>query len=208
MRLLEAFEVFEKLKASVFSTNDAAALLSMSRASASQLLLRLAASGHLAKLKRGLWGLKAKLEPFLIPSYLTSPFPSYISLQSALYHHGMISQIPTVLYAISLGRTRQYQTSVVDVSIHHVDVNFFHDYVTDNQSGIKIATPEKALLDFFYLSDTQTNLFSSLPEIELPPNFQKTRALRLIKTIPSLKKRTLVLKRFKEKFNKLVIRQR
>ena len=198
MKLLDAFGILEKLNASVFSTNDAAGLLGMSRVSASQLLLRLTTAGHLIKLKRGLWGVKTKLEPFLIPGYLTSPFPSYISLQSALYHYGMISQIPTTIYAVSLSRTRRYHTLIADVSIHHIDVSFFRDYITDEKFGIKIATPEKALLDFFYLSDTQTNLFSSLPELELPSNFQKKRALRLINAIQSPKKRTLVLKRFKK----------
>ena len=199
MRLLDALSVFERLNTSVFSTNDAAAALGMSRASASQALSRLAVGGHLVRLKQGLWGLKTKLEPFLIPSYLTSPFPSYVSLQSALYYHGMISQIPTTLYAVSLGRTRQYHTPIIDISIHHIDVDFFYGYQTDEQSGVQIAVPEKALLDVFYLSDTQTKLFSSLPEIELPANFKKKEALSLINRIKSPKKRTLVLRRFEEK---------
>lgn len=54
MKLLDAYDVLEKLGASVFSTNDAAAALGMSRASVSQLLLRLAKSNRLMKLKRGL----------------------------------------------------------------------------------------------------------------------------------------------------------
>jgi predicted transcriptional regulator of viral defense system len=203
MRLLDALSVFEKLGTPVFSTNDAAAILNISRASASQLLLRLAKGNHLMKLKRGLWGLSNLLEPLLVPDYLTSPFPSYVSLQSALYYHGMISQIPEVLYAVSLGRTRYYHTPLVDVSIHHIDIGFFGDYLTDEKSGIRMATPEKALLDVFYLSDTQTKLFSSLPEIELPKRFNRNRALSLINSIRSPKKRTRALRCF-EAFSKLL----
>ncbi|MBL4818517.1 MAG: hypothetical protein JKY15_04710 [Deltaproteobacteria bacterium] len=198
MRLLEALTQLKKINMPVFSTNDAAAMLGKSRISTSQMLLRLAASNHLMSLKKGLWGFKSKLEPLMLPSYLVSPFPCYISLQSALYFHGMISQIPQVLYAVSLGRTRRYHTPLVDVSIHHIDVGFFNGYVIDKQSSVKMATPEKALLDVLYLSDTRTKLFHSLPEVDLPPHFKVKQALKMIDTITSQKKRTLVLERFQK----------
>lgn len=52
--------------------------------------------------------------------YLTGPFPSYVSPQTALFYHEMISQIPHIIYAVSLARTRQYKTPLGNVSIHHL----------------------------------------------------------------------------------------
>jgi hypothetical protein len=34
--------------------------------------------------------------------------------------HGMISQIPSVVYAVSISRTRRYATAVAEFSVHHV----------------------------------------------------------------------------------------
>jgi len=42
--------------------------------------------------------------------FLTAPFPAYVSLQSALYLHGMISQVPALTYAVTLARSRRLAT--------------------------------------------------------------------------------------------------
>ena len=45
----------------------------------------------------GLWATDLSLDPLRLPEYLTAPLPSYVSFQSALFFHGMISQIPNVI---------------------------------------------------------------------------------------------------------------
>ena len=97
----------EALGQSLFETRDLTALLNVADSSATRTASRLARAGLLMKLGRGKWALSRNLNRLSVPEFLTSPFPSYISLQSALYHHGMISQIPAVIYAVSLARTRR-----------------------------------------------------------------------------------------------------
>jgi predicted transcriptional regulator of viral defense system len=200
MKLVEAQAKLLLLKQSIISTADAAVCLKVTRAHASKLLERLAKAGIVISLARGLWSLAKTVDPLELPEYLTAPFPSYISLQTALYYHGMVSQIPSVTYTVSLARTRRYSTPYGVISIHHIDASFFSDYtvVGDAHSHIKMATPEKALLDVFYLTPAKSNLFKLLPELELPKNFNVKKAYQIIRKIKSTKRRTIVKKKFED----------
>jgi len=153
VRLIDVHARLLKMGVPVFQTSDAAAFLGIGGAHASKMLARLAESGHLAKLGRGRWGFEGRIDPFALPEYLTAPYPSYVSLQSALYQHGMISQIPAMTYAVSIARTRKFTTALGTVSVHHVDPSFFFGHRTAGRGPGKIATPEKALMDFLYLSE-------------------------------------------------------
>jgi hypothetical protein len=65
-------------------------------------------------------------------------------------------------------------------------------------SGIKLATPEKALVDFLYLSPTRGRLFTALPELELPRGFRRSVAREWVRRIPSQRLRTIVARRLDE----------
>jgi len=198
MRLVDVHARLLKMGIPVFQTSDAAAYLGVGSAHASKMLARLAASGHLARLGRGRWGFRDRIDPFALPEYLTSPFPSYVSLQSALYHHGMISQIPSVLYAVSLARTRTYVIPLGTVSVHHVDPSFFFGHQPAAKGSGKIATPEKALIDFLYLSPARTRLFRALPELEFPAGFKVKEARKIIRRIRSVRRKNHVSRLFDE----------
>lgn len=173
MRIDVALSRIRQAGTPVLRTADVMAILKIRKDHASQIMSRLSRSGHVTRLKRGVWLTADHCDPFALVEYLTAPFPAYISLQSALYHHGMISQIPASVYCVSPARTRVYKTPVGDFSIHHIDETLFFGFDETGKTNIKIATPEKALIDFFYLSCSKTRLFTALPEIELPENFDK-----------------------------------
>jgi len=196
MRLVDVHARLLKMGIPVFQTSDAAAYLGVGGAHASKLLARLAASGHLARLGRGRWGIKDRIDPFALPEYLTAPYPSYVSLQSALYHHGMISQIPSVIYAVSIARTKTYVTALGTVSVHHVDPSLFFGHRPAGKGPGKIATPEKALVDFLYLSPARTRLFQALPELEFPTGFKVNEARKIIRRIRSVRRRNHVSRLF------------
>lgn len=195
MKLLNAHAKLLALKQDVICTNDAAACLKITIAHASRLLNRLSKAGFFIPLSRGKWGCRPTINPLILPHYLTSPVPCYISFLTALYYHGMISQIPDTIYAASLARTRQYKTPLARISIHRIEPNFFFGFRVDPHLKIRMATPEKALLDTLYLSATRSRLFGSLPELELPPGFKRKEALKMIDKIPSLRLRSLVRKK-------------
>ncbi|MFZ2655824.1 MAG: hypothetical protein WAX69_12915 [Victivallales bacterium] len=186
---------------SFLATSDAMALLEIRKDHASHILSRLEEAGHLVKLKRGLWCFPEKTVPYVAAGLTTSPFPSYISLQSALYHHGMISQIPGTTYCVSVARTHMYRTALGDISVHHISEDFFFGYYEDS-NGAKIASPEKALLDFFYLSPAKTGLFRTLPELEIPGNFSVRRARHMIDKLPASGRKSMLERKFLAYFRK------
>jgi predicted transcriptional regulator of viral defense system len=198
MRLTDALARLNGIGPPVFRTADVVGCLDIERTHASKLLARLAESGHLMRMKRGLWFFPDKVDLLAVPGHLTAPFPSYVSLQSALYYHGMISQIPNVIYAVSLARSRVYKTPVGIFSIHHVATSFFFGYDCVGASRVRIASPEKALLDFLYLSSAKTKLFRSLPELELSPRFSKARAGKMLRMVSSPARRGLLGRKFAE----------
>lgn len=201
MRLVDALGQLQCLEQPVLETADAAILLGVGKAHASKILARLADAGHFIPLRRGVWAFPGRLDPMGIPERLTAPQPAYVSLQSALYHHGMISQIPSSVYAVSLARTRSYVTPLGVVSVHHVSPDFFFGFETVGEKGIRMARPEKALLDVFYLAPARTRLFCNLPEVERPAGFDVKEARRMISRIPFPARRNMVTGRFTQWLN-------
>jgi predicted transcriptional regulator of viral defense system len=195
MTLLKALAKIEELGNPLFETKDVVAVLQVGESNASKIAGRLAKGGFILKLSRGKWALHRKLNTLAVPEHLTSPYPAYISLQSALYLHGMISQIPAVTYAVSIGRPRRYETPVGTFSIHHVNAEFFFGFDLDRSGHAKIALPEKALVDLLYFSPTRTRLFTSLPEVEIPKGFRWGRAFEMVGKIRYRSRRALVKER-------------
>jgi predicted transcriptional regulator of viral defense system len=133
VRLIDAQAKLLALNQDVLQTSDAAACLNLTITHASQILRRLSKAGFFIPLARGKWACRKTIDPLLLPEYLTAPAPSYISFQSALYYHGLISQIPDTIYAASLARTRQYKTPIARISIHHVQPSFFFGFEMVNK---------------------------------------------------------------------------
>lgn len=59
----------------------------------------------------------------------------------------MIYQIPQVTYVASLAPTRRVRTSMGTYSIHRLAPEYFGGYTTAEDSGVRLAKPEKALMD-------------------------------------------------------------
>lgn len=178
----------------VLTTSDAALHLGMKRSAASRALARLEQAGLVLRLRRGLWSLDREIDPLILPEYLTAPFPAYVSLQSALRLHGMIQQIPQVVYVVSLAPTRRLKTRIATFSVHRLAPGFFGGHETTS-AGVRLARPEKALLDTLYLTPARSRLFSHLPEIEIPPAFDRKEARRWIARIPAGPRRQAVERR-------------
>lgn len=198
MKLIDALNRLQRLAQPVVETGDAAVILGLGKAHASKVLARLSEAGHLLLLRRGVWAFPGRLDLLATPERLTAPQPAYVSLQSALYYHGMISQIPASVYAVSLARTRCYVTPLGVISIHHIAPEFFFGYETLGEKDIRIARPEKALLDVFYLASARSRLFCKLPEVERPDGFDVPEAKQMIARIPSAARRKMVTTRFQQ----------
>ncbi len=173
----EALGRLRHLGKTVVTTEDVALFLKLSRSAASWMMARLEKAGLVRRLRHGLWSLEPEIDPLALPEHLTAPFPAYVSFQSALHIHGMISQIPRVIYVASLAPTRRITTSVGTYSIHRLAPSFFGGFETIER-GVRLARPEKALLDTLYLVPARSRLFAHLPEVELPASFSEQEARR------------------------------
>lgn len=195
MKLIEALNLINKLEVPAFYTDDIAAYLHLSMTGASQTLRRLSKSGHVIRLKAGLWAIPDKIDPLALPNYLLAPLPSYISFHSALYYRNVIDQIPSIIYAATLRKTIKFTTPIATVSAHQIQPDFFFGYTFDEKTGVKMATAEKALIDTLYLSPAKSGIFKALPELD-KEELNLNEAQRIIEKIPSKRRRTLVQKRF------------
>ena len=194
MRLVDALGALASLNAPAFTTREAAARLRVPNGHASVSLARLRTAGLLVRLRRGLWTFRDRVDPLALPELLTAPFPAYVSLQSALYLHGMISQVPAVTYAVTLARTRRFVTPLGTVSLHHVQPAFFFGYEDAGRAGGRLATAEKALVDFLYLTPARSRLFRALPELEWPKTFTRSVARSIVGRIePPSRRRSVSL---------------
>lgn len=185
MKSLEASRVLRDTGIGAFGTSDAAAILNLTSSHASRLLERLSDAGQVVRLKRSVWAFPDRIESLQVPEQLTAPQPCYISLQSALFYHGLISQIPTVVYAVSTARTRRWTTPLATVSIHHLHSAFFFGFEAVGNGAFRMATPEKAFLDCLYLSSAKSRLFARLLELDLHEGFNLHNANQLLNQVPS-----------------------
>lgn len=189
---MTAIEAYQRLKVlTVFRTMDAATMLGMNMDACTKLLSRITAQKLLIKVCRGLWTWP-ETDPNILPEMISAPLPSYVSFQSALYRHGLISQIPRVIYAATLARARQVRTPLSTISFHHLPPELFGGFDVHGPHGVKLASPEKALVDTLYLAPVRSRLFARLPELELPKNFDLKKARSWADRIPSEQRRQQV----------------
>lgn len=131
-------------------------------------LSRWVSDGRLEQLKRSLYLLadpyrKCIAHPFLLANRIKDA--SYISLQSALAHYGLIPEYVPVVTSVTTGRPEKLSTAAGTFVFKHIKKSFFSGYVCvelANHQSAFIASPEKALLDLIYLTpgaDDEAYLF-------------------------------------------------
>jgi len=191
---VEALRRLDRLGVEAFSTRDAAALLGVTPANAHMILKRLGEKDFLVCLGRGRWALARTLQRMLLPEHVAAPYPAYVSLQTALFHHGLIEQVPAVLYAVTTGRTRRVASPVAAVSLHHMPATLFGGFELTGE-GARMASPEKALFDLLYLGPGRSRLFASLPEIEFPRAFRWAEVRRYAGLVASPGRQRFIVNR-------------
>jgi len=77
--------------------------------------------------------------------------PSYISLETALSHYGLIPESVYSITSVSTRRTCSFETSVGLFSYRTMKPSLFFGYAVIS-GGIKMANMEKAILDLLYLN--------------------------------------------------------
>ncbi len=120
-------------------------------------------SGKLIQLKRGLYLLaepyrKTHPSEFYVAAILKSP--SYMSLEKVLEYYGLIPEAVATYTSVTTRRPESIHTPVGTFDYRHIKPSLFWGYTSlaFNGQTVFIATPEKALLDFFYLNPQLVSL--------------------------------------------------
>lgn len=197
MNQIEAMQRLRALATPVAESRDVAALLQVSASHATTILRRLADHGVIVHLSRGRWLVNEQVDRLALPELISAPYPAYISLQSALFHHGLIEQIPAVIYAVTPARPRRLRTPLGTISFHRMPPDLFEGFELLPPSDAKVATPEKALFDLLYLAPGRSRLFSSLPELTMPRHFQWQRLKDYTERVKSPSRRAYIAERIR-----------
>lgn len=153
------------------TTAEAAAALRTSTSSASRALRTLAGYGLVGSVGHGLWRLGRGQDARQLAAEITRPYPAYVSFESALSAHGMIDQLPREIALASLSRSKRVRTPDATYAVHHLPPELFGGY--EEERGFPLATPEKALFDWCYVSEASARPGRRLPEIETSSTFSE-----------------------------------
>ena len=120
-------------------------------------LSRWVEAGKLVQLTRGTYLLPERLRRNRAPVETIANLlhaASYVSLERALSIHQLIPEAVPLIQSITTGRPQHFSTPVGDFDYRHVKPSWFFGYLemTIGDGRALVATPEKALLDLFYLS--------------------------------------------------------
>jgi predicted transcriptional regulator of viral defense system len=96
--------------------------------------------------------------------------PSYVSFEMALAYYGLIPESVYGITSASTRKTMHFKTTIGEFSYRAIrpKLYFGFEYLTGNSRHAKIASPEKALLDYFYLH----------PELSDADGFKEMRVSR------------------------------
>lgn len=121
--------------------------------------------GYIVKIRRGYYCFQERNrgEFFLYIAANKIYSPSYISMESALAYYNLIPEGVFMTTSVSTKNTAIYNTAFGNFQYKHIKPMLFFGYklLPEHDYTIKIAEPEKVILDFFYM-----NNLKSIEEIE------------------------------------------
>jgi predicted transcriptional regulator of viral defense system len=121
-------------------------------------MAQLVYSGWLVRIKRGLYqvvtdisGLKTG-DMTLFNSAFALNHESYISLESALQHHGMFDQMLSGVYSVTYKRARKYEINKSKIVFCRIKKQLYFGFeeIEYNGQRLNMASAEKAILDMLY----------------------------------------------------------
>jgi len=148
----------EKAVDGVFTRPEAACWTGGSQGRQFSLLKRALRAGEIVRIHRGLYCLAdkylpRKVDPLALAQRICGP--SYLSLETALSHHGWIPEAVYAITSASLGRSQEFDTPLGRFSFARVPQATFYAEVARVApgfgGGFLLASPLKALADYVYV---------------------------------------------------------
>lgn len=149
---------FFKAPTGVFTQSDIAALIEGTDFSRHGLIKRAIAAGEILNIRRGLYCLAPEYQkkPVSVYSLAQRVYgPSYLSMETALSHHGWIPEAVYACTCASFGNSKKFATPLGVFSYQRVpQQTFFHGVqrCSDEHGNVFfMASPAKALVDYLYV---------------------------------------------------------
>lgn len=162
----------------VFSPRELADIFSVTKKTAAVFISRNLRGGLFVKLRNNFYILKDSApSSFFIANKLYQP--SYVSLETALSHYGLIPETVYTITSVTTRPTREFKTPRGVFSYQKIKRSVYAGYVplrTDDGT-VLIAEPEKALADYLYFSDLKK---SSLNDRLALKNINKQKLTRWV----------------------------
>ena len=135
--------------------------------SAQKALSRLADRGLLIRVAKGIY-VNSLVRDSGAEDFIKLLRPdSYVSLESALSHCGLSTQSSVALTCVTTGKPKEFATAAFAITFRTISKRLYWGFIEKQTrySKYAIAEPEKAVLDWIYLT-LQGGLTPSLDEIE------------------------------------------
>ncbi len=132
-----------------FTLTDIKKISSISEESLRVAMSRLVKNGEIRRISRGIYSVdldEINWESFACETYQ----PSYISFESALAIHNVLSQKPVHITLATTNRSKRMAIKDKSIIYRHIQPDLFWGF--EKSGSYLIADPEKALLDLIYLS--------------------------------------------------------
>ncbi len=150
----------DRLPTDVFTDSEVAILVGGTPNSRYGLVKRAIAQGDLIQLRRGVYSLgkrfqRSSLNRFELAQKIYAP--SYVSLESALSHHGWIPEGVYTTTSVCLKRSTTFETPVGNFSYTRIPkFNFIGvERVVEGRAIFLIADPTKALADYIVIHKSE-----------------------------------------------------
>lgn len=153
----------------LFTTRDLAMLVPTGdRGLANLQLHQWARRGWVRRLKRGVFEL-AWPDPVILPDLFVANRlyePSYVSLETAMFQHGLIPDVAAQVTSVTSGTTKRFVNYHGTFTYFSVTPEAFRGYglVTVQGREVRLADPEKAVVDRIYFATRKGEHFVSLVE--------------------------------------------
>jgi predicted transcriptional regulator of viral defense system len=171
MRSIDYYILIQRELDGHFTTRQLAAAAAAPMSTARHALRRLSASGQVVEVGAGKWVDMNRVRRLALAEFVGGT-TAYITAHNALYHHNMIHQVPTTIQAATTRRGKTFATLFGPIHLHHLPSALYFGWGTHTHCpGAKIATPEKALFDYFFIALSGDPAFGTLPEVEVPVGF-------------------------------------
>jgi predicted transcriptional regulator of viral defense system len=189
VKKLNRLEAEEKLKSMgflIFTPREFKGIFGVKQNTASLFIRRNLKSGLFMKLRNGFYALKdSNPSLYWIANKLYQP--SYISLEKALSHYGIIPETVYAITSVTTKPTREFKTPKGVFSYQRIKKESFSGYLPQkiDDSTIFFAEPEKALADYLYFVDLKRTSLNDRLDLG---NIKKAKLLAFIKLFkrPSL----------------------